>query len=175
MLPVASADPVELILNNQPASTFQPQPQTSPKQSSYVPPPPGSRPCSVCKNVHLSCDRQRPCSRCVRLGYVFSKQINYSNTGLSYWMKSKDWFILDLEQIHWQILSYWPKTNSVIQARTRMCRPTRTDSRQTAHWHRSSGNHQTSQGKSRSESSTKEKHWYQYGCAWTTPASWTTG
>lgn len=36
-----------------------------PSSSAY---PPGSRPCVVCKNVHLSCDRGRPCSRCVRIG-----------------------------------------------------------------------------------------------------------
>ena len=33
----------------------------------YIPPPPDSRPCVVCKKVHLSCDRMRPCVRCIRL------------------------------------------------------------------------------------------------------------
>lgn len=52
----------------QPQPSLELDPYPPPKATSYVPPPPGSRPCVVCKSVHLSCDRARPCSRCVRLG-----------------------------------------------------------------------------------------------------------
>lgn len=49
-----------------PASSSISEPQGSANTSTVY--PPGSRPCVVCKNVHLSCDRARPCSRCVRIG-----------------------------------------------------------------------------------------------------------
>jgi hypothetical protein len=54
---------------NQPSSTAIPSEQLPSGMSSSLPTyPAGSRPCVVCKNVHLSCDRARPCSRCVRIG-----------------------------------------------------------------------------------------------------------